>query len=163
MTYEEIYNILDTYEEETRKGWYSYTFVNRSVEIARRSDPNKSWLVCLNKNIYEMYLTPFEENPEKFFWANVDGLSFDYEADDYYITNGIFHPYIAMLHVKDAKKVFEQLKNTIDRYDYILYCKKRGYPLSESYETLIGGINKDISDCAWAGIGSNENYAAGFY
>ena len=158
MTYEEIYNILDTYEEETRKGWYSYTFANRNVEIAKKSETCKRWVVSTNKNMYEIHLVPFKNDPEKSFWSAVDEMSFDYDADDYYIADRVFHPYIAMLHVKDAKKVLEKIKDTVNRYDDFCYCKRSGFPLGDNIH-----VNEDIFDCAWAGIGSNEKYAAGFY
>ena len=160
MKFNEIYNVLATYEEENRKGWYSYTFANHNVEIAKKSEANKRWVLSLNKNMYEIHLTPFKDNPEKLFWSAVDELSFDYDADDYYIADQVFHPYIAILHISNAKSILEQIKDTVNQYDDICYCKRSGFPLGNNINI---NINEAIFDCAWAGVGSNERSAAQFH
>ena len=84
MKFNEIVNILETYEEETRKGWYSYTFENGNVGFARLSNPEKRWRVDLKKNMVEEHLSLAHEQ-ETYFWKSVDKTVFDYNADDYVI------------------------------------------------------------------------------
>ena len=158
MKFEEIFNILNTYEAETRKGWYSYTFENGNVGFSRVSDPTIRWRVDLKKNLFEEHLVPSETNPELYFWKNVDDeMDFDFNADDYVITEGIFHPYIAILHVQESKSVLDRIKDTVWQYDDFFYCKRHGYPK----ENIL--INEGVYDCAFAGIGSNERSAVQFY
>ena len=161
MKFNEIVNILETYEEETRKGWYSYTFENGNVGFARLSNPEKRWRVDLKKNLVEEHLVPSEANPELYFWKTVDtdSTNFDFDADDYLMTEGIFHPYIAILHVQDSKSVLDKIKDTVWRYDDYLYCKRHGYPTEQKNFQF----NEGIYDCAFAGIGSNERSAVQFY
>ena len=159
MKFNEIVNILETYEEEARKGWYSYTFENGNVGFSRLSNPEKRWRVDLKKNLVEEHLVPSEANPELYFWKTVDtdSTNFDFDADDYLMTEGIFHPYIAILHVQDAKSALEKIKNVAWTYDDYFYCRRHGYP-KENIQ-----INEGIYDCAFAGIGVNENCATQFY
>ena len=158
MKFNEIYNILETYEEETRKGWYSYTFENGNVGFSRLSNPEKRWRVDLKKNLVEEHLSLAYEQ-ETYFWKSVDKTVFDYNADDYIITEGIFHPYIAMLHVQDGKNALDTIKDFVWRYDDYLYCKRHGYPTEQKDVQF----NEGIFDCTFAGIGSNERSAVQFY
>ena len=106
MRWQEIHDILMNYEKETRKGWYSYTWSNGFVSIAQRCEPERVYTLNTRDNrVFIDVPKASGEEPDVYYWHTV---STEYaandvliDADDYFITSTVSHPYIAMLHIKE--------------------------------------------------------------
>jgi len=164
MKWQEIYDILLHFDEECKKGWYSYTFANRIVPVARESVPGI---------IYELpeynygYPATFgykkileEKNDEvRWIWPKGDIVSFDDlpDADDYYIANEVFHQYIVMVHITniaDASKALRNMADIINRQEVALYNNKQSY--MQNVDTI-------FTSCGFCGIGFNDKSQLCFY
>ena len=108
MRWQEIYHILETYDKENRKGWYSYTWCNGFATIARKSEPEIVYTLNLRDDRVFAECPKESDESGRYYWGtyHVNGAEyitkFDLpEADDYFITTTISYPYVAMLHIKD--------------------------------------------------------------
>ena len=115
MRWQEIYEILKTYDDENRKGWYSYTWANHGVSIMRKSDPNKIYHLDLFKwghpadEATVETLKVGEDGKLVWDWVASDTMKFSElpDADDYVVADPIFHPYIGMVRIKKINSPVE--------------------------------------------------------
>ena len=190
MHWQEIRDVLMNYEEETRKGWYSYTWTNGFVSIAQHCEPER--IYTLNTRDNRVFIdVPMisEEEPDVYYWRTIsteykaDDVLVD--ADDYFITSTVSHPYIAMLHIKEdeiktqppvifkdfqyhsdseinEKKINLRALNNIKAFIYeqdrYCYNKRWSWPMPEAQTD--GYI---ANDCAFCGVGYNDYAIANFY
>ena len=184
MRWQQIYDTLQNYEEEYRKGWYSYTWANGSVTIARKSDPETQYVVWKDRSVVGEQLAK-SENSDGYYWNSVMSMDVDDlpDADDYYIASDVSHPFIAMVVIKEDmaegseslvfkngevktsqeirevkrnQKVLNHIKNIVRKYDDLFYKIRNGF-VSESEKPA------GLTNCAYCGIGDNEYTEAEFY
>lgn len=188
MRWQEIYDILVNYETENRKGWYSYTWTNGFVNIARHSDPERVYTLNTRDDRVFIEVPTASEEPDVYYWHTIttdcttDELA---DADDYFITSAVSHPYIAMLHIKEDEvktqpsiifkdfqyhsesevnekkinlRVLNNIKAFINEQDKYCYNKRWSWPMPEAQTS---GYIAD--SCAWCGIGNNDYVAASFH
>lgn len=189
MRWQEIRDVLMNYEEETRKGWYSYTWANGFVSIARRCDPERVYTLNIRDNRVFVDVPTASEEPDVYYWHTI---STEYaandllvDADDYFITSTVSHPYIAMINIKEEEiktqppiifkdfqyysdseinekkinlRALNNIKAFIYEQDRYCYNKRWSWPMPEAQ------TDGCIADsCAWCGIGYNDYTAANFY
>ena len=189
MRWREIYDILINYEKETRKGWYSYTWANGSVSIARRCDPERIYTLNTRDNRVFIEVPIASEESDIYYWHivgteyAVDDVLVD--ADDYFIASGVSHPYIAMLNIKEAevktqppiifkdfqyhseyeineKKINLRALNNIKAFVY----EQDRYCYNKRWGWPMPEAQTDdayIADTAWCGISYNDYAVANFY
>jgi len=189
MRWQQIRDILINYEAESRKGWYSYTWSNGFVSIARRCNPERVYTLNTRDNRVFVDVPESSEESDVYYWHTVsteytadDVLA---DADDYFITSTVSHPYIGMLHIKEdevkiqppvifkdfqyhsgseinEKKINLRALNNIKAFIYeqdrYCYNKRWSWPMPEAQTD--GYI---ANDCAFCGVGYNDYVAACFY
>ena len=192
MKWQEIYSILESYEDENRKGWYSYTWANHGVSIMRKSDPNKIYRIDLYK-----YGRPADEaiietlkvgEDGKLVWDWVSGDTIKYsdlpDADDYVVADTVFHPYIGMVKIN---KISSPVEDNDFIHKDLMYIRARYVNEQRLNFMALNGIKKfinkwdnyfysrrygwnsnddaheEIKDCSWCGISTNEYSAAEFH
>ena len=189
MRWREIRDVLMNYEKETRKGWYSYTWANGFVSIAQRCEPERVCTLNTRDNRVFIDVPKASEEPDVYYWHTInteyaaDDVLID--ADDYFITSTVSHPYIAMINIKEAEiktqppvvfkdfqyhsgreinekkinlRVLNNIKAFIMEQDRYCYNKRWSYPMPETETDAYIADN-----CAWCGIGYNDYVAACFY
>lgn len=190
MRWQEIRDVLMNYEEETRKGWYSYTWANGFVSIARRCDPERVYTLNTRDNRVFVDVPEVSEESDVYYWHTV---STEYtandvlvDADDYFITSTVSHPYIAMLHIREdevktqppvifkefqyhsdseinEKKINLRALNNIKAfiYEQDRYCYNKRWSLPMPEAQTDGAYI--ANNCAWCGVGYNDYIVACFY
>ena len=184
MKLSEILKILETYETESEKGFYSYQLSNGSVTVSRRSEPNREYSFSRfrpDRVLAEVLAQT--EDPDVLFWKLAeDELSVEDlpDADDWFITDGVFYPYACMIRIDDnaeeipvpewifkdfnwrsPSKINEKrpnlaalniLKNVVSAQEDFCRHRRSGLPLDEK----VPPFGENTTDCFWAGAGYND-------
>ena len=188
MRYPEIIDILNGYENESRKGWYSFELSNRTVYAIRESEPDKMYRFCLSYSgdiVCSMEnLIKCNGSPETFVWSSSRMRDISFEelknTDDYYIADPVFCPYICMVNIRQSvddikipayifkdglfrpSRIKESVNQTI-----LNNIKCYAYFLNEyCYKKMHGfveGYDIESQDCSVCGVSLQEYCAARFY
>ena len=185
MRWQKIYETLLKYEDENKKGWYSYTWCNGGVTIARKSDPETQYCLNLRNEIVFIEKLVSVNTEGKYRWDYTEKIERNDlpEADDYSVAYSVSHPFIAMIVIKEDvsedpkslvlkdseyktaqeirekernQKALNNIKTIIYRCGEITYQKRHGWSTKYS-------LPEWMQNCGFAGMGENEYTGAEFY
>ena len=154
MKWQEIYETLQKYDEENRKGWYSYTWANHDVRIAQKSNPSKIYILELYRHGMSSNVARSEElriKDEMYYWYYLDEfIPFEDlpDADDWYVDDQIFHPYTCMVSIKNMEDV---LNPDLYVYKDLSYVKASKLNEKKTKFKALNGIKQfiDAQDWLW--------------
>lgn len=192
MRWQEILETLKTYDDENRKGWYSYTWANHNVWIGRKNEPNKMYCMELYRYGFQstkVHLEELKEDDGKLYWDYTNTyIPYSELPDDnnWIVVDAIFHPYIGMV------KIIKLKDDNVDP-NTLIHCTDLTYRrASEVNEKrinfrVLNGIRQfigiqdelmykkrwwiseedkariEVDDCAYCGMGENEYSLAEFH
>ena len=160
------------------------------MSIAQRCEPERVYTLNTRDNRVFIDVPMASEEPDVYYWHTV---STEYaandvlvDADDYFITSTVTHPYIVMINIKEAeiktqppiifkdfqyysdsevneKKINLRALNNIKSfiYEQDMYCYNKRWSLPMPEAQIDDAYMAD--NCAWCGIGYNEYDVANFY
>ena len=169
MKKHEVFEAINDFETESRKGWNSDILDKQNVFLSRKSDPDRNYMIsktdqgiCLEERLVST------ENG-LYNWEAISELPTSYlpDAEDYVFVLPNFYSYVGMIDVTGVKEDEEAdlnklaisgIKRAISTREYAGYCQQLGYGLPDNIRSL---KNPEMP-CSWSGIGDKESSAVEF-